>query len=651
MTIDIDSLFRPAAPLHCVADGERSHRRLDADIDLVVDSFPADGACCCALRSSSPVLELALAGPYRLQQCAAGGWLIEAREGTLPTYWLPQLPRQRSRHPGGPIRSDAAARIAAFDAGATGLCAEMQADADRTLELAVWRFAPEARALVEELRKLLPAERQPAFLYASHCNWTQPADLYLHFAHGHVYERAGQWPLHWRIRDELDAYAIYLICGAHGLQTGKRLYRLLQSQVVLSVLAHQEADGGFRHGEWTQDIESHYRMAAGGLHLLAAEQQAMPSPGTAGALARAADWLARQTDTLQPGPWLLHDSLEQSAAALAKSPFRHARSRALGKSETNLLVLNTHLDNTLALLRCDEVLGAARHSELADAALRSTQAVLGLRSGEWLYRVLFPWVRLTMLPEARARALPLPVRMLKRLAWRWLRPHWHQVKAKFPRLLMPGGYIERDLTLASFAVQYLPVNLWDLARMQRRRPDPALRGAIDGALAFMRRYDLMTLWSQQRGWGSALSYLGEALRVLALDDPSLQIRHDLAHSLVLAQRCGLGAAPGLLAPSAEVTAGDGRRTLLRPAHPDMILVQLGRVADAEVMAVNAGNVPLPLTFEGRAEAFMAWTIDGTACNAGATLEAGRWALGQAMPAALPAADRRHTKPPVVAAVR
>jgi hypothetical protein len=625
--MNLESLFDAAAAAkHRVAGGERAFVSVDAGTSLVVDRFDAEAAVCLSLRCDASQLELSLDGAHRLTLCEAGGWLIEPADTRLPTYWLPQLPRWRRYHPEGPIEAEGAAQIVGLDAGPQRTLATLRAQAGTVIELAVWRFGPTAGAIVDGLRRCMAVETQPRFVYASHCAWSRPADWHLHLAHGHVYERAGQWPRYWRIRDELDAYAIWLICGGLKAATGKGLYRLIQAQAALSVMTHQRPDGGFRHGEWTDDIESHFRMAAGGVHLLAAAQQVMPSPELADALGRAARWLAGQTGTLDAGPWLLHDSLEQSVAGLAKSPFRHAPSRALGKSATNLLVLNTHLDSSLALMRSDEVLGTANFSSLLDAAHESTRAVLALRSAEWLYRILFPWVRLTLLPQAQARALPLPLRALKRLAWQWLQPRWHRVKARFPRLVMPGGYIERDLTLASFAAQYLPVTLWDLARMQRRRPDPVVAATIAGARSFLHANDMPTLWAERKGWGAALCYLGEALRVLATDDASPGLRADLARALVLCHRAGLGTPPGLLGASSEALPPSAQRALPSPAHAQLVVVDLGDARTEELLAVNVGHTPVLLEFDGPIAEPGPWTTGAEGhCRIGEALAPGQWA--------------------------
>ena len=579
-----------------LAGAERGRVSIADTGEAILDRFPEAHAVCLSLRLTASEVRLSLSGSYKITVSPAGGWLLEPKEPSMPVYWLPQLPRQRRYHSGGPILIDEPARIVGFDVGTEELSLAVAANEGEKTEVALWRFSPAASAPVNELRELAAVESQPRFLYGSHCNWTRPADLYLHLAHGRVYERNLAWPRNWRIRDELDAYALYLICAGLQLVTHKVLYRILRAQIVLSVLSQQDVDGGFRHGEWTEAIESHFRFAAGGVHLLAAAYGEMPSKNLGDALDRAAAWLARQTDMLDYGPWLLHDSLEQSGKEMALYPLRWVASRALGKSPTNLLVLNTHVDNTLALMRRDEVQGTSAHRVLVADAQRVTTDVLKLRGGEWLYRILFPLIGLTLLPVELARALPLPVRVVKRLVWAWLRPNWHRIKVRFPRLVMPGGYIERDLALGHFSLQYLPVNIWDLARLNRRRPDPVLASVLKDAVNFARRYRLMDTWREGRGWGSALCFWGEALYLLALDDPDPALRRELAESVLQARLLGLGLAPGLTGASDEAIPRPQQSPCPAPDHPALAVINLGRFGAAELIIVNVVDTDIDLSW-------------------------------------------------------
>ena len=140
---------------------------------------------------------------------------------------------------------------------------------------------------------------------------------------------------------------------------------------------------------------------------------------------------------------------------------------ALGKSPQNMLVLNTQLDTLVALDRYGMLTGDAQYAPLVESGYRAARAVLALRPMEWLYRLVFSAIDLTLLPTGQAARLPLWQRLWKRIGWQVFVPRLPRLKTRFPRLVMPGGYIDRELSLQTWAYDYLAVNLMDLVRAAR----------------------------------------------------------------------------------------------------------------------------------------------------------------------------------------
>ena len=131
---------------------------------------------------------------------------------------------------------------------------------------------------------------------------------------------------------ENDAHALYVTLTGLYRATGKRIYDLLRTQVVLSTVDRLGDDGAFRHGEWSKDMESHYRLHASGMHLMMDYLAERQDPVVAAALEKAAAFLASRPDKTAMGAWFLHDDLEQSVEGMGKSPFAWKPGRALGKS-------------------------------------------------------------------------------------------------------------------------------------------------------------------------------------------------------------------------------------------------------------------------------------------------------------------------------
>jgi hypothetical protein len=147
-------------------------------------------------------------------------------------------------------------------------------------------------------------------------------------------------------------------------------------------------------------MESHYRLHNSAMLMLEAGLQEEADETIHRALEKAAAFLDACTDKTDIGLWFLHDSLEGSVASMeemrrqTKTPW--IPSRTLGKSPTNKLILNTHLDAIVALDRYREVTGDAQYAGHIDSARAAARSVLGLRPAEPLYR-LYWFIGLTLL--------------------------------------------------------------------------------------------------------------------------------------------------------------------------------------------------------------------------------------------------------------
>jgi hypothetical protein len=604
MQIDLNNLFSSThsrnieSAQFTILGLSRIHFDVFKDAACIIDSFSESGEVCCFLRlppGEQRTARFVLEGQYSIKACMAGGWLLIPAEHELPSYWSPLPFMLRALDSHGRILKSRTAEIIGFDATAQRLEVTATIPDGMSLDWVVWRFPVES-VLVAELEQLLVLETQAYFTWSSHTLYQKPSDLYAHLLHGHVYENQAVWPRYWTICSELDAYSLYVTLHGLGMATGKRLYELLQSQIVLSVIARQDENGGWSHGEWTDGMESHYRLCAGALHLLAADYEKDKDATVRQSMDKAAAFLASRIDCLDQGVWFMHDSLETSLHTLKASPFRWVYSRALGKSPCNLLVLNTHLDTTLALDRYREVSGDERYADLIGSAHASTQAVLELRPAEWMYKLLFRAIGLTLLPTPVASLLPLPVRALKRFAWKHLIPWLPRIKAHFPRFVVPGGYIERDLSQCSFADQYQSVTLMDLVRYVRRFPCVELPDFTE-SLTFTHASGLRERWKESRDKDHAIGFWTEALHHLCMLRPEQVYRHWLVAAVLDAESLGIGLSPSVLGTHPEIAANSGCMPCPSPSHAVLRVINLGRRGRPELLVINPSNYELPLMWE------------------------------------------------------
>lgn len=618
--------MRESFELHNLFNGDRSSVELPAatfqrsevtvrpGMKVISDRFERAASECIFLRyqpNMDLTLSISTTGGYSAHSPAAGGWLLTPSDIEQDTYWIPQPPMLRRLDSQGHILSYKTGAISEFNSSASSLEITLVVPSEQFFDLVIWRICPEEKELASSLVQMASLENQGYFLWSSHTAYSRPADLYLHLVYGYVYENHEVWPKYWRVCSELDAYALYVTLTGLLRATGKRLYHLLRTQVVFSVIARQAEDGGWYHGEWTDHMESHYRLHAGGMHMLAAFYEETQDPTVRKALRKAANFAASRTDRLRVGVWYLHDSLEENVKSLEKYPFRYAPSRVLGKTESNLLVLNTHLDTNIAMERYRRVSGDRQYDNIISSARASTRAVLSLKPADWLYRPLYKAINLTFLPSQQGAALPLPLRALKRIAWKYLVPKLPHIKARFPRFVMPGGFIERGLSQYGLSVRYQPVNLMDLIRTRRLFGETALDSLLEESFRLTQQSGIKDRWKEFRGKeDDSLGFWAEALYHLCLAKQDMIYRSWLAEVIIDLEDNGLGLPPSLLGGNAEAVAPDQQRPCPSASDTRFRVVNLSRGAQVELLLVNPQHLSIDLDWESAPSGTMTWTAGG-----------------------------------------
>lgn len=610
--------------------GGSAVRRTEQRSGLAVLLEDLQKARCLYLRiGESDPHGFALEGAYRLELCEAGGWLLES---TAPSsrwhYWIPAPPMLRKVDAAGRILDEGPANWSSFSLHADRLEIGFPATPHAwVLDCVVWQLADSG--LVAELLNLTPIEIQGYFLLGSHTCYRKPADLYRHLVFGHVYEDRYAWPHQRKICSENDAHALWQILAGLERATGKRLYRILKSQLLLAVLDRQSEDGGFRHGEWTDNFESHYRLHCSAMHLFMDALEEEGSPRVSQALRKAAVFLANTTDSLECGRWFLHDELEQSVEALKLGPGRSQASRAFGKSVSNLLVLNTHLDSTIALDRYGALTGDPTYKALVQEANRATDRVLASRPAEHLYKIAFSLIELTFLPTEVARRLPTWKRALKRLAWRYLIPQLPYLKQRFPRLVMPGGYIDREISAVGLAHDYHAVNLMDLARHQRRVQSSVRDQTLEEGLYFVQRSGLNKRWKEMDYHSYALGFWAEALYQAYLSTAEPSHLAWLAEAVLDLEDRGAGLPPSLLGANAECTPVARQLWPTWPSMPGLRVVNLSQTPSSGLLLVNASSAPIHFAVEAAEATGLKWfDASGLAVLELLTVPARSWVLGK-----------------------
>lgn len=616
-------------------------RQVDADrAEFLLDTFPdAPGAACCFVRlpnGAARTVGFSVRGDYRVEACKSGGWLILPVAGGASGYWIPRPPILRRQDAQGHIIGERQVSLTGLDVGTGELGISLDVPAGWHLDWVFWRFAADHSHLTSALRSPLPLARQRFFLWGSKASVVLPAGIYNYLLHGEVYTDAFVWPRRWKFHSELDAHGLYVALDGLESATGEIFYRLLKRQLLYSVIGQQAEDGGWHQGEWTDLMESHYRLHNAAMLMLEAAYEESGDTLVRRALEQAAAFISRCTDRTDIGAWFLHDSLENSVEAMevmreqTRTPW--IPTRTLGKSPTNKLILNTHLDAIVTLDRYRLLTGDGSYDELLDSARAAACAILALRPAEPLYRLIYWAIHLTLLPKAQAIRLPLPLKVVKRLTWQYLWSKMHWFKRHFPRLVMPGGLIERHVAPLHYDINYHPVNLLDLLRYARRFPAEADRDIIEQAVQVVRSRDLLQYWSEQEYRRFALVVWADALYQLCTLNPALEYREALAEAILRIEAADLGVPPSLLGGDAEVIAIQDRMPCPCPDDARLRIANLGRAGQAELIVVNPSDASIPLAWARPSAPDLVWTgADGHRVSSGATLPvipARGWVLGR-----------------------
>jgi hypothetical protein len=206
-------------------------------------------------------------------------------------------------------------------------------------------------------------------------------------------------------------------------------------------------------------------------------------------------------------------------------------------------------------------------------------------------------------PEAKR--LPLPLRVLKRLTRDYAIPQLYRAKRRFPRMVMPGGLIERHLSRLHFGVNYHSVNVADLSRVWRRFPRENLRGILDGAVNAVTQTSLLRYWVEARQ-RQALGYWVEALYHLCTLTREHAYRRYLAEAMLSAVEAGLGMPPSLLGAHPEAVKAGQRVACPSPSDSRLRVANLTCDGRHEILVVNPSNAVIDLGWETSPDRGLVW---------------------------------------------
>jgi len=405
--------------------------------------------------------------------------LAAISEGVL--YWLPRPPVDRTWDVNGRIETEADLSLNWELVGAS-LDISIAQWGSRRLELAVIEVRESAPQYLVDLFEVSRVEkfRLSEYRYFRH---EGISDFWRSLVKGQIFEtRHKETNGGKRVPQEQAALLLYNVASLMEA-SGKRVYTALRHLIAYSVMIRLDERGRWRHGHWTRLMETHTRFQADGISLLIDHFERSRNRSFLHAADRASQYLLSLSDWLDSGRWFLHDELEAEPELVSLGYHNLVESNAFGKSTSNTLCVNTHVNTlrTLLLMATHDQTG--KYREQHRLGLQALRTVLSAQSRPDAFESVFEVYELGGRLARGGRVGRKASSWLTRVAGRSML----KAKARYPRLVMPNGFIERDLVASSLSQRYNLINLRDLMVHRLVSKETWANGAIDAGLAYLER--------------------------------------------------------------------------------------------------------------------------------------------------------------------
>jgi hypothetical protein len=242
-------------------------------------------------------------------------------------------------------------------------------------------------------------------------------------------------------------------------------------------------NGRWRHGVWTDIVETHAIHQAAGIHLFLSHYQRTAAKIFLQKATLAADYLISIADDFSDSQtWFLHDTLETNPddAALFYNFFA---STAFGKSTSNTLCINSHIATLTALHRLNQIDPSDKYNTYFEKGLSALKKVLQANPCDWLYSCAYRPRDLLMrlCTKTENKLVKKLNKVWNLILTRHLLPF---LKKRFPRLLMPNGFIERDLSYSTLSTVYHFLNIEDILMLYHLTRADWLRNIITRSVKY-----------------------------------------------------------------------------------------------------------------------------------------------------------------------
>jgi hypothetical protein len=302
--------------------------------------------------------------------------------------------------------------------------------------------------------------------------------LWDYMIHGSLYDPRLSKTNRSRFKCQQCAYAWWKYLQKNLSETGKNIYELLRNEVAYSILLDLDEDGGWRHGYWSDDMETHARFHLDGIDLFLSQYALTSDEIWLEESRRSMSYVfSHLTDKFDDGSlWFLHDTMEEKK--------RHwIQSTVFGKSPKNSLCLNTHIQALRILYQLSEYFpGETIYLNSYESGMGALKQVLEHQPADFLYRLVIHSI-IRKRKNDGSIIKKLITRITSNVTYRL---YWY-LQEKYPRLVQPGGFIERDLSITMVSLNYQITNIKDLLKLYDACRADWLREYIVEGVSFLRK--------------------------------------------------------------------------------------------------------------------------------------------------------------------
>lgn len=490
-------------------------------------------------------------------------------------YWIPQDPFLRKYDDYGRIEDQ---KKLAFETktNTNGFSLSIKGSSENCIEFCVLTFSNNIESFTNEICELSPLETRKVVRAKWFC-YEGLDDIWKYFINAKVFDTDNiEVSVKKGTECQNITFALYYYLEYLYNQTHKQIYRHLCDLIAYSLLLSFPEDYRLRHGSWTDLMETHTVYQVSSIHVLISCYERSGCEIFLQKAIGAMDYLISLADELDQGDiWFLHDTLERNMEDVRLFYKQLTPSKAFGKSVSNTLCINTHMWTLIALFRLNQIAASDKYSQVFDKGLSSLKKVLQAKPCTLLYNIVYRlWdilVRSNLKHQSRLTNKLLKVYKII------LRRHLLLfLKKTFPRLAMPNGFLERDLSHSTLNLNYHLVNLKDMLILYGQIKEKWLKELITKSINYSLSSDVVEYFGLHNP--NALAHLDNLFLYSSLIDQQYLSR--LLQHISIFRKNGLPLTMDLLSSplmanySLRISVDDDEVIVLTPACNEQITAVL-----------------------------------------------------------------------------